>query len=409
MKTGSRLAALCLIVGLLAGLCATSAAASILSPTPYMGWTTYYGVGGNINEQTILSAANKLISTGLAKAGYRIVWLDWGWAWNQRDSKGHIYVWPAQWPHGLPWLTAYLHQRGLLAGIYTDAGASGCSNFGQGSLGHYQTDVDDFAAWGFDAVKVDFCGALQAGLHPQTLYTQFAQAIANNASHRPMIFNVANLWMPRQWHGQPDWADSAFANYLWAPKIATSWRTDTDISFPHVMYWSNVLRNLDADAAHPSVARPGHWNDPDALGPGLRGLTFNQAQAQVSMWAMLAAPLILGSDPRALSTQYLAMLENRQVLAIDQDPLGRQGTLLRSQGSGQVWVRQLAGGVRAVALLNRGATPLKMGVSATQMGLRYRRWYSWHNVWAGNSWTDRGTWTVTVPGTSVRVYRISGP
>jgi alpha-galactosidase len=175
------------------------------------------------------------------------------------------------------------------------------------------------------------------------------------------------------------------------------------------MYWSNVLRNLDADAAHPSVAHPGHWNDPDALGPGLSGLTFNQAQAQLSMWAMLAAPLILGSDPRHLSAPYVGMLENRQVLAIDQDPLGHQGTLVRSKGSGQVWIRRLANGARAVTLLNRGAAPLNMGVSASQIGLRYRRWYTWHNAWAGNSWTDRGTFTVTVAGTSARVYTISGP
>jgi alpha-galactosidase len=124
------------------------------------------------------------------------------------------------------------------------------------------------------------------------LYTQFAAAIAANASHRPMIFNVANLWMPQQLDGtNPAFADSAFADYLCAPAISQSWRTDTDIAFPLDFHFSNVLRNMDADAAHPEAAGPGRWNDPDALGPQI-GLTADQAQAQMSMWAILAAPLI---------------------------------------------------------------------------------------------------------------------
>src|ERR1035441_7551165 len=166
--------------------------------TPYMGWNTYYGVGGVFDEQKIISVARALLDRGLAHAGYRIVWLDFGWASGQRDSHGELIVDRQQWPHGLAWLTAWLHARGLLAGIYTDAGTSGCNGEGVGSLGHYQQDRNPFAAWGFDAVKVDFCGAGQESLRPKPAYDQFAKALANNASHRFMLLNVCNFWVPRQ-------------------------------------------------------------------------------------------------------------------------------------------------------------------------------------------------------------------
>src|SRR5205807_1555773 len=134
------------------------------TPTPYMGWNTYYGVGGVFNESTIESVANSLTSTGLQAAGYKIVWLDFGWATGQRDSKDNLIVSSTQWPDGMSGLTSWLHNHGFEAGIYTDAGTSGCSGQGVGSYGHYQQDANQFAKWGFDAVKMDFCGAGQTWL-----------------------------------------------------------------------------------------------------------------------------------------------------------------------------------------------------------------------------------------------------
>src|ERR1700676_3573927 len=147
-----------------------SSQAAVLASSPYMGWNTYYGVGGYFNEATIKSVASSLISSGLAHAGYRIVWLDFGWATGARDSSGQLVVDPTQWPDGMAGLTVWLHQNGLLAGIYTDAGDSGCNGRGVGSRGHYQQDANTFAAWGFDAVKMDFCGAGQEGMTPQQPY-----------------------------------------------------------------------------------------------------------------------------------------------------------------------------------------------------------------------------------------------
>jgi alpha-galactosidase len=389
---------------------------SSVPETPYMGWNTYYGVGGVFDEQTILSVARTLIDRGLARAGYRIVWLDYGWASGKRNRAGEIVVSHRQWPHGLAWLTAWLHKRGLLAGIYTDAGTSGCDGEGLGSRGHYQEDANQFAAWGFDAVKVDFCGAGQEGLSPQPAYAEFARALANNSSHRFMIVNVCNFWVPGQIDGtRPSYADSSYANYRWAPDIAQSWRTDTDIGFTGDIQFANVLRNLDADAAHPRAAGPGGWNDPDYLGPGL-GMTAAEAQAQLSMWAIVAAPLILGSDPRKLSPATIAMLENPGVIAVDQDPLGIQGTQVAGgderthapgpHAAGEVWVKPLVGGARAVALLNPAADAVRIATSAREIGLAPGGNYRVENLWTGATSTTKGSIGAVVPAHSALLYRV---
>jgi alpha-galactosidase len=379
----------------------------LLAAVPYMGWNTYYGVGGVFDEETIISVAKALLHRGLARAGYRIVWLDFGWASGERDRNGELVVDPHQWPHGLRWLTEWLHRHGLLAGIYTDAGKSGCHGQGVGSLGHYQQDADRFAAWGFDAVKVDFCGAGQAGLVPKPAYARFAKAIATNSSHRKMILNVCNFWVPGQINGTlPTYANSAYASYGWASRIAQSWRTDTDIGFSHNIQFVNVLRNLDHDAAHPTAAGPGHWNDPDYLGPEL-GMSSAEAQAQLSMWAVVAAPLMLGSDPRALSPETIKMLENRQVIAVDQDPLGIQGTVVQQEGSGQAWSKPLSGERAAVALLNRGTVPLQITTTASKAGLRSAAHYTLHDLWAGTTERTTGEISAMVPPDSVVLYRVT--
>jgi alpha-galactosidase len=381
-----------------------SSTAAMLAPTPYMGWNTYYGVGGRFNEATIKSVASALISSGLAEAGYRIVWLDFGWASGARNSHGELVVDPTQWPDGMTGLTGWLHQQGLEAGIYTDAGSSGCHGRGVGSYGHYQQDANTFAQWGFDAVKVDFCGAGQEDLDPRVQYPQFASALASNSSRRPMLLNVCNFWAPGHIDGaKPSLASSSYQNYQWAPSIAQSWRTDTDVGFTRNVMFDNVLRNLDNNAAHPEVAGPGHWNDPDYLAPEL-GLSSTEAQSQFSMWAMLSAPLMLGSDPRTLSPATISMLENVQVIAIDQDPLGAQATLAGESGSGQVWVKPLASGARAVALLNRGTSSAQISTTAGAVGLGRASEYFLEDVWANQATTATGTISALVPAHGVVVY-----
>ena len=234
-------------------------AASVLAATPYMGWDTYFALGGKYSEATVLRQASEMISHGLRQRGYRYVWLDVGWWHGNRAANGQITVSPTQWPHGLAWLTSTLHAAGFLVGLYTDAGPNGCGGAGQGSYGHYQQDVNTFAAWGFDAVKVDFCGGAEYGLNPAAAYSAFHAAIAANSSHRPMLLSICNFLQPEQYgDGEPPVSESAFSSYGFGPSVGNSWRTDTDVGFPGNVQFADVLRNMDADAASPQAAGPGH-------------------------------------------------------------------------------------------------------------------------------------------------------
>ena len=387
---------------------AGSAGAGILAATPYMGWDTYFAFGGRYSEATVLRQASELISLGLQRRGYRYVWLDVGWWHGSRDAGGRITVSAAQWPHGLSWLTHTLHAAGFLVGIYTDAGPDGCGGAGQGSYGHYQQDVNTFASWGFDAVKVDFCGGAEYRLAPAAAYAAFHAAIAANASHRPMLLSICNFLQPEQYgEGRPLLGESAFASYSFGPSVGNSWRTDTDVGLPGNVPFADVLRNLDADAAAPQAAGPGHWNDPDYLAPD-QGMSAAQFRSQLSMWAMLAAPLMTSDDLTRISLASLQALQNTQVTAIDQDPLGVQGRLLSSSShGGQVWVKPLVDGSRAVALLNRGSSATKIETSAAAIGLPHAGGYSLRNAWTHLTSSTAGAIAAAVPSDGTVLLRVA--
>jgi len=358
---------------------------SVLAPTPYMGWDTYFTFGANYDEASVLEQASELKTRGLERDGYRYIWLDVGWWKGQRSADGEIEVNATQWPHGMSWLASTLHAAGFKVGLYTDAGTQGCGGPHEGSYGHYQQDVNTFAAWGFDAVKVDFCGGVRQGLDPASAYTQFHEAIVNNSSHRPMLLSICNYLQPGQFEsesGDPAYASSAFASYTFGPSVGNSWRTDTDVGVPGNVKFGSVLRNLDADAAQPEAAGPGHWNDPDYLGPD-QGMSQAQFRTQLSMWAMLAAPLMVSANMVSLSSASQAALGDRAVIAIDQDPAGLQARLLGSSGNGQVWVKPLADGDRAVALLNRGGGTLQISTNTAAIEMPAASGYTVRNLWTG--------------------------
>jgi len=390
-----------------AGRRTSTAATSVLAATPYMGWDTYFAFDRRYSEATVLGQASELISLGLERRGYRYVWLDVGWWHGTRNSGGEITVSPTQWPHGLAWLTRTLHAAGLFVGIYTDAGSNGCGGAGQGSYGHYQQDVNTFAAWGFDAVKVDFCGGAEYHLNPAAAYSAFHAAIAANSSHRPMLLSICNFLQPEQYgEGRPVLDESAFSSYGFGPSVGNSWRTDTDVGVPGDVSFVDVLRNMDADAAAPQAAGPGHWNDPDYLAPD-QGMSAAQFATQLSMWAMLAAPLMISDDLRKISPASLAAVQNTEVRAIDQDPGGVQGTLLSSSGNGQVWEKPLIDGSRAVALLNRGSSATRIETTAAAIGLPLASSYALRNVWMHTTSSTRGSISAEVPGDSTVLLRVS--
>jgi len=384
-----------------------SSAASVLAATPYMGWDTYFALGGRYSEATVLTQASRLISLGLERRGYRYVWLDVGWWHGTRNTQGEITVSKAQWPHGLAWLTRTLHAAGLRVGLYTDAGPNGCGGAGQGSYGHYQQDVKSFAAWGFDAVKVDFCGGTEYHLNPATAYAAFHEAIEANSSHRPMLLSICNFQQPEQYgEGAPPLDESAFSSYTFGPTVGNSWRTDTDVGYPGDVPFTDVLRNIDADAAAPQAAGPGHWNDPDYLAPD-QGMSAAQFRSQLSMWAMLAAPLMVSDNLTKISSASLAAVQNTEVIAVDQDPAGVQGTLLSSAGNGEVWVKPLIDDSRAVALLNRGSNATRIETSASAIGLPSSQSYAVRNLWTHGVSHTGGAISAEVPPYSTVLLRVS--
>lgn len=382
-------------------------AQSVLAATPYMGWDTYFALGGRYSESTVLQQASQMVSLGLERRGYRYIWLDVGWWHGTRNSSGEITVSPMQWPHGLSWLTRALHAAGFLVGLYTDAGPNGCGGAGQGSYGHYQQDVNTFAAWGFDAVKVDFCGGVEYHLQPTAAYSEFHAAIAANSSHRPMLLSICNFLQPEQYgEERPPLDESAFASYSFGPSVGNSWRTDTDVGFPGNVPFTDVLRNIDADAAAPQAAGPGHWNDPDYLAPG-QGMSGTQFRSQLSMWAMLAAPLMISDDLTKISSASLNAVQDTEAIAIDQDPAGVQGTLLSTTGNGQVWVKPLIDGSRAVALLNRGSSATRIETSASAIGLPSAHSYALRNLWTHTTRSTGGSISAEVAGDSTVLLRVS--
>jgi alpha-galactosidase len=383
---------------------------SVLAPTPYMGWDTYFTFGANYNEASILEQASELKTRGLEAEGYRYIWLDVGWWQGERNAAGEITVNPTQWPHGMKWLTSTLHAAGFKVGLYTDAGVEGCGGPRQGSYGHYQQDVNTFAAWGFDAVKVDFCGGVRLGLQSAAAYAAFHEAIVHNSSHRPLLLSVCDYLQPGQFASEdPSFEDSAFSSYTFGPSVGNSWRTDTDVGVPGDVEFSAVLRNMDADAAQPQAAGPGHWNDPDYLGPD-QGMTAAQFRTQFSMWAMLAAPLMVSADMISLSDASQSTISNREVIAIDQDPAGLQARLLAASGNGEVWVKPLADGQRAVALLNRGGSTLRISTSTAAIEMPPASGYLLHNLWTG-AVTRVGAGaaiSASVPGDTTVLLRVVG-
>ena len=412
--------AIALGVGTLAVPAATAAdqhpsSAPVVSPTPYMGWNSYFGLGAP-TEDNVHSVAKFLVSSGLSKAGYNIVWLDGGWqATPPRDGKGNLAVDPARWPGGMPALVKFIHGLGLKAGIYTDAGAYDGKNCGLGSGGgYYQRDADQFAQWGFDAVKIDFLCGLAQKLDPAVVFKQFSQAVANTG--RKMILNLCDP-VTGAW-GVPDWPSTREAGYAytWGPANATSWRTDTDVAFgsPTPGEWPDILRNMDDNAAHPEAQSPGHYNDPDYLIPmrpyptGGTELTEEESTTQFVMWAEMGSPLIIGADPRTLPQSMLSTLKNPEILAVDQDPLAIQGVRVADSGGGNVYSKVLSGkGNRAVVLLNRSDSASSMTVDFTKAGLSGTVKVRDLRARADKA-TTTGSYTTTVPAHGTVMLKLSG-
>ena len=355
-----------------------------LARTPPMGWNSWNHFGCDVSERLIEEEADAIVASGMRDAGYRYVVIDDCWQ-TARDARGVIVADSARFPHGIKALADYVHGKGLAFGIYTDAGTKTCQGR-PGTLGHEEQDARTYASWGVDYVKEDWCNA--KGLVAPAQYAKFRDALAR--ARRPIVLSIC------EWGSNQPWE--------WAPRVGNLWRTTDDIEDR----WPSMLSNLDQNGQHASVARPGAWNDPDMLEVGNGGMTDDEYRAHFSLWAIMAAPLIAGHDVRTMSPATKEILNNREVIAVDQDSLGRQGMLVwESPPELQVWSKPLADGSRAVALLNRSGAAAQITASFARLGLHVDS-ATVRDLWAH---ADRGSFgrelAAEVPSHAVVMVRVT--
>jgi alpha-galactosidase len=366
----------------------------VLAATPPMGWNSWNQVGcSGLDEAVVKAAANGLVVSGLARSGYRYVVVDDCWQ-GPRDSAGRLTADPSRFPAGIPALAAYVHARGLKFGLYAVPGSQTCANYyakypvsGIGSLGHETQDAATFARWGVDLLKYDWCRAdLTDGLREQPAFAKMGDAL--RATGRNIVYSISEYGVQKPW--------------LWAPGLAQMWRTSHDIH----PTWASIADRIDAQAPLAPYARPDAWNDPDMLEVGNAGLTEAETQTHFGMWCMLSAPLMLGTDVGALPRTTIDVLRNADVLALDQDPLGRQAFRVTRAGGHEVWAKSLVRGDLAVALLNTTPRAATIGTTLAAVGLPPGRWLV-RDLWSGaETSNDSGRLSAVVPAHGVALLRL---
>jgi hypothetical protein len=376
---------------------AQESAKQAVIPLPPMGWSSWNSFSNTIDSEIVVAQANAMVSSGMKASGYEYINIDEGWWQGQRDQQGNILVDPKAWPAIAPGehagdmanIARYIHSLGLKAGIYTDAGTNGCGTYDPdlgpgfpytGSEGHFEQDFTQFARWGFDYLKVDYCGASEENVDPAHQYFEIVRALARaeTATGHTMFLSICA---------------GKSSPWMWAPNIggitADIWRTDSDIVGPVVAGTRNaymnltctkncprgasfqrVLRNFDTNV-HPEAQHTGFYNDPDMMVLGMPGLTEAENRVHMSLWAMSGAPLIVGADLGKLSSASQKILRNEAVIRVDQDALGLQAVKVAEPRAGlEVWSKRLATpGERAVLLLNRTGEASPISVEWSELGL----------------------------------------
>jgi len=345
-------------VALAVGGPASAQKAEGLALTPPMGWNSWNHYGCNIDETLIKRTADALVSSGLRNAGYVYVNLDDCWH-GARDEAGNIQPDPQRFPSGMKALGDYLHQRGLKFGIYSDAGATTCAGR-PGSQGHEFQDAAQYARWGVDYVKYDWCatGLAENQRNPREAYATMSRAIA--ASGRPMVLAIC------EWGENEPW--------LWGKQHGHLWRTTGDIincwdcTVGHGSWISSgVLPILDKQEAVRAHSGPDGWNDPDMMEVGNLP-TLEENRSHFAMWAMLSAPLVIGTDVPAMKPEIRDILANPQLVAIDQDRLGIAAFRWIATPQVEVWAKPLDGGRWAIAALNRTGEAREVAIDWARYG-----------------------------------------
>ncbi|MGD9991659.1 MAG: glycoside hydrolase family 27 protein [Salinivirgaceae bacterium] len=376
-----------------------------LALTPPMGWNSWNHFACDINEDIIRQMADAMVLSGMKDAGYEYINIDDCWH-GERDSLGFIHPDKNRFPNGMKALADYVHSKGLKLGIYSDAGWKTCGGR-PGSRGYEYQDALQYARWGIDYLKYDWCNT--EGLNARGAYLTIRDALFQ--AGRPMVLSIC------EWGDNQPWE--------WAKEIGHLWRTTGDIYncfdcvYDHGTWNSwGVLQILDLrdNTMLRKVAGPGHWNDPDMMEVG-NGMTVNQDRAHFSMWCMLSAPLIAGNDLRKMNAETLAILTNQHAIAINQDSLGIQGYKHGIISQVEVWVKPLDTEAFAVCFLNRSSEPASLQFNweenpfydelSQRKALFDKEIFTLFNVWEGKpDGTTKKTLKATIPGHDVLMFRL---
>ncbi len=324
--------------------------------TPPLGWNSWNVFHENINEKQIQEIADAMVNSGLKDAGYIYLNLDDNWMDTKRDAQGNLQNNPKTFPSGMKAIADYVHSKGLKFGLYGDRGKRTCHHYNSnwqsesGSNGHEEQDAKKLAEWGVDYWKYDNCDS-----DPRTQekdYTAMSNALRN--SGRDIVFSIC-MWEYKDW----------------MPKIANLWRTTFDIGpeWISTSWYRGVYEIIDANNKYWQIAKPGHWNDPDMLEVGNRGLSYEEQRSQMTMWSIMAAPIMISSDVRNMSNETKELYLNKDMIAINQDSLGVQGHRISDQNGKQIWTKPLKNGDLAVALLNNNSSTQTVECNFADIGV----------------------------------------
>ena len=360
-----------------------------LAKTPPMGWNSWNKFNRNVDDKGVRGMADAMVASGMRDAGYIYVNIDDTWE-GQRDKDGVLQS-NEKFPD-MKALADYVHAKGLKFGVYSDAGARTCQGR-PGSNGYEDADARQYAAWGVDYLKYDWCNT--DGVDPKIAYPTMRDALKR--SGRPIVFSMC------EWGRSQPWT--------WARGVGHLWRTTGDIG----PSWQSFVRLLDQQVDLWKFAGPGGWNDPDMLEVGNGTLTAGENRAHFSLWCLLASPLMAGNDLREMPPEVRDILLNKEVIAVDQDALGAQGRRIRRDDLGrgssvEIWAKKLQDGGYAIAFLNRSPVntePAQMAVSWQELGLRYDAEPMVRDIWAKKDLGRvKGTFTATVAPHDVVMVRV---
>ncbi len=359
-----------------------------LAQTPPMGWNSWNHFADKVTDADVRASADQMVSTGMRDAGYVYVNVDDTWQ-GERDSSGVIHS-NGRFPN-MKALGDYLHSKGLKFGIYSSPGMKTCGGYA-GSFGHEAQDAKTYAEWGVDFLKYDLCSfadqmAAERKAHPDdpqvatqlmiTAYRKMGEALRSTG--RPIFYSLCQYGLGEPWK--------------WGPSVgAQMWRTTDDINDT----WARMALIGLSQADLAPYAGPGHWNDPDMLEVGNGGMKPEEYQGHMTLWALLAAPLLAGNDLTKMSESDKAILLNREVIAIDQDKLGKQATRLYQQGDMSVWSKPLSNGSVAVGLFTSSWQSRDIPIDLALLGFAHGAQV--RDVWKGQELgTKAGNFVGHVP------------